>query len=113
MQRPDPPSPVPSSPFPPLGSLWLMWLLGFNMPVAVAVGVIALAGAAAETGVVMLIYLDQAEREKEGAPFTIADLNRAIMRGAAERVRPHRRQEPFYGAFPVITFSRRPKDWYD
>ena len=71
-----------------------MWWLGFNMSVAVAVGFIALAGVAAETGVVMLIYLDQAlrevraEREAEGRPFTRADLNHAIMLGAVERVRP-------------------------
>jgi copper/silver efflux system protein len=62
--------------------------------VAVAVGFIALAGVAAETGVVMLIYLDQAFREvgaecaAERRPLTRADLNAAIMRGAVERVRP-------------------------
>jgi Cu(I)/Ag(I) efflux system membrane protein CusA/SilA len=83
-----------SLPFALVGGLWLMWWLGFNMSVAVAVGFIALAGVAAETGVVMLIYLDhalrevKAGREAEGQPFTKADLNRAIMLGAAERVRP-------------------------
>ncbi|MBJ7535770.1 efflux RND transporter permease subunit [Rhodomicrobium vannielii ATCC 17100] len=83
-----------SLPFALVGGLWLMWWLGFNMSVAVAVGFIALAGVAAETGVVMLIYLDQAlrevkaEREAQGEPFTRADLHRAIMRGAVERVRP-------------------------
>ncbi len=83
-----------SLPFALVGGLWLMWALGFNMSVAVAVGFIALAGVAAETGVVMLIYLDhalrevKAEREAEGRPFTMADLNRAIMFGAVERVRP-------------------------
>jgi copper/silver efflux system protein len=83
-----------SLPFALVGGLWLMWALGFNMSVAVAVGFIALAGVAAETGVVMLIYLDhalgeaKAECEKRGAPFGMADLNRAIMRGAVERVRP-------------------------
>ena len=83
-----------SLPFALVGGLWLMWWLGFNMSVAVAVGFIALAGVAAETGVVMLIYLDQAlkevkaEREAEGEPFTRADLNHAIMLGAVERVRP-------------------------
>ena len=83
-----------SLPFALVGGLWLMWALGFNMSVAVAVGFIALAGVAAETGVVMLIYLDhalrevKAEREAEGQPFTMADLNRAIMFGAVERVRP-------------------------
>ena len=71
----------------------MRWL-GFNMSVAVAVGFIALAGVAAETGVVMLIYLDQAmkelhaERQAEGRSFTRSDLNKAIMLGAVERVRP-------------------------
>ncbi len=77
-----------------VGGLWLMWWLGFNMSVAVVVGFIALSGVAAETGVVMLIYLDQAlhevrtERESAGRRFTRADLNEAIMLGAVERVRP-------------------------
>ena len=71
-----------------------MWWLGFNMSVAVAVGFIALAGVAAETGVIMLIYLDharrevQSEREREDRPFTRDDLYASIMIGAVERVRP-------------------------
>src|SRR5665811_2445771 len=71
-----------------------MWGLGYNMSVAVAVGFIALAGVAAETGVVMLIYLDQAlteirqRRRAEGAALSRMDLRRAIMAGAVERVRP-------------------------
>jgi Cu(I)/Ag(I) efflux system membrane protein CusA/SilA len=83
-----------SLPFALVGGLWLMWWLGFNLSVAVAVGFIALAGVAAETGVVMLIYLDQAlnevkaERGSEGHVFTRSDLNHAIMLGAVERVRP-------------------------
>ncbi|MDJ1156797.1 CusA/CzcA family heavy metal efflux RND transporter [Chelatococcus sp. SYSU_G07232] len=83
-----------SLPFALVGGLWLMWWLGFNMSVAVAVGFIALAGVAAETGVVMLIYLDQAmgelkaERAAQGRPFTLEDLHAAIMEGAVERVRP-------------------------
>lgn len=83
-----------SVPFALTGGLWLMYLMGFNMSVAVAVGFIALAGVAAETGVVMLIYLDQAftalveEREGEGMPFTERDLYAAIIEGAVERVRP-------------------------
>jgi copper/silver efflux system protein len=83
-----------SLPFAMVGGLWLMWWLGFNFSVAVAVGFIALAGVAAETGVIMLIYLDQAmkelhaERLAEGRPFTRADLQAAIMLGAVERVRP-------------------------
>lgn len=83
-----------SLPFALVGGIWLMWWLGFNMSVAVAVGFIALAGVAAETGVVMLIYLEQAmtemkaERAAEKRPFTRGDLHRAIMLGAVERVRP-------------------------
>ena len=83
-----------SLPFSLVGGLWFLWWLGFNMSVAVAVGFIALAGVAAETGVVMLIYLDQAlaevktARVSAGWAFTKADLSEAIMLGAVERVRP-------------------------
>jgi Cu(I)/Ag(I) efflux system membrane protein CusA/SilA len=83
-----------SLPFALIGGLWLMWWLGFNLSVAVVVGFIALAGVAAETGVVMLIYLDHAMNEVKGAraaegrSFTRADLYEAIMLGAVERVRP-------------------------
>ena len=83
-----------SLPFALVGGIWLMWWLGFNASVAVAVGFIALAGVAAETGVIMLIYLDQALKEQQRKclggrrPFTRTDLNRAIMVGAVERVRP-------------------------
>jgi len=83
-----------SVPFALVGGLWLMWLLGFNLSVAVAVGFIALAGVAAETGVVMLIYLDQAftelqaQRATEGRQFTHDDLHAAIMSGGGDRVRP-------------------------
>ena len=83
-----------SVPFALVGGFWLMWWLGFNLSVAAAVGFIALAGVAAETGVVMLIYLDHALEElkqrrlREGKPFTREDLHEAIMSGAVERVRP-------------------------
>jgi Cu(I)/Ag(I) efflux system membrane protein CusA/SilA len=83
-----------SVPFALVGGTWLMWWLGYNMSVAVAVGFIALTGVAAETGVVMLIYLDQAlaeirtHRQAGGAELSRADLLRAIMTGAVERVRP-------------------------
>jgi len=83
-----------SLPFALVGGLWMLWGMGFNLSVAVAVGFIALAGVAAETGVVMLIYLDHAlgrRREiaaREGRRFTAGDLNAAIMEGAVERVRP-------------------------
>ena len=83
-----------SLPFACVGGVWLMWGLGFNLSVAVMVGFIALAGVAAETGVVMIIYLDQAwaevkaRRDAEGRPLTRDDLTEAIMQGAVERVRP-------------------------
>jgi Cu(I)/Ag(I) efflux system membrane protein CusA/SilA len=83
-----------SVPFALVGGVWLMWWLDYNFSVAVAVGFIALAGVAAETGVVMLIYLDHALTEtralclKENRPFLRADLEGAIMHGAVERVRP-------------------------
>jgi len=83
-----------SVPFGLVGGVWLMWLLGYNMSVAVAVGFIALAGVAAETGVVMLIYLDHAWEQirtrctAEGRSPTVADLYAAVMEGAVERVRP-------------------------
>ncbi|NMG16625.1 efflux RND transporter permease subunit [Aromatoleum bremense] len=83
-----------SVPFALVGGVWLMWWLGYQMSVAVAVGFIALAGVAAETGVVMLIYLDQAwktiraTRLASGHEPTVADLYEAIMEGAVERVRP-------------------------
>jgi Cu(I)/Ag(I) efflux system membrane protein CusA/SilA len=83
-----------SVPFALVGGVWLMWALGYNISVAVAVGFIALAGVAAETGVVMLIYLDHAlneikvRREEEGKALTPADLYTAVMEGAVERVRP-------------------------
>lgn len=83
-----------SVPFALVGGIWLMWLLGYNLSVAVAVGFIALAGVAAETGVVMLIYLDHAweevkvRRQAEGKTPGAADLYAAVMDGAVERVRP-------------------------
>ena len=83
-----------SVPFALVGGIWLMWVLGYHMSVAVAVGFIALAGVAAETGVVMLIYLDHAWEEVKrschlaGRDPTATDLYTAIMEGAVERVRP-------------------------
>ncbi len=80
-----------SVPFSLTGGFWLMYLLGYNMSVAVGVGFIALAGVAAETGVVMLIYLDISYRkfkEKYGNRFNRRHLNQAIEEGAALRVRP-------------------------
>ena len=83
-----------SVPFALVGGVWLMWLLGYNLSVAAAVGFIALAGVAAETGVVMLVYLEQAwqhiqtERNAQKQRITPADLYTAIMEGAVQRVRP-------------------------
>ena len=83
-----------SVPFALVGGVWLIWLLGYNLSVAVAVGFIALAGVAAETGVVMLIYPDhawaeaKARRAAAGETPTLADLYEAVMEGAVERVRP-------------------------
>jgi Cu(I)/Ag(I) efflux system membrane protein CusA/SilA len=83
-----------SVPFALVGGAWLMWWLGYNLSVAVAVGFIALAGVAAETGVVMLIYLDHALNDRralcrlENRSFTRNDLRAAIIAGAVERVRP-------------------------
>ncbi len=80
-----------SVPFALTGGLWLIYWLGYNMSVAVAVGFIALAGVAAETGVVMLLYLDISYlkyKTKYGPAFSKRHLNEAIEEGAALRVRP-------------------------
>ncbi len=79
-----------SVPFALVGGVWLMYLLGYNLSVAVAVGFIALLGVAAETGVVMLIYLDQALEKRRAAThaLTTQDVHEAIMEGAVDRVRP-------------------------
>jgi copper/silver efflux system protein len=83
-----------SVPFALVGGVWLLWALSYQLSVAVAVGFIALAGVAAETGIVMLLYLEQAwaahraTAEAEGRPATVADLRAAILEGAVERVRP-------------------------
>jgi len=79
-----------SLPFAMVGGIWFIYLLGYNMSVAVGVGFIALAGVAASTGVVMLIYLDHAYEDSynKGRMNTTADLYGAIVKGAAERVRP-------------------------
>ncbi len=83
-----------SVPFSLVGGVWLLWALDYNISVAVTVGFIALAGVAAETGVVMLIYLDHAWEaikvrcRAQGKAPTVADLYEAVMEGAVERVRP-------------------------
>ena len=77
-------------PFSLVGGIWFLWLLGYNTSVAVWVGFIALAGVAAETGVVMLIYLDEAfhRRSLEGRMRTAGDVAEAVRDGALERLRP-------------------------
>src|ERR687891_1568703 len=77
-------------PFSLIGAIWLLYLLGYNMSVAVWVGLIALAGLDAETGVVMLLYLDHAwEKFKaEGRMKNMRDLHNAVIEGAVGRVRP-------------------------
>ena len=77
-------------PFSAVGAIWLMYFLGYHWSIAVWVGIIALAGLDAETGVVMLLYLDIAyERWKQtGKMATYADLAEAVDHGAVQRIRP-------------------------
>jgi Cu(I)/Ag(I) efflux system membrane protein CusA/SilA len=77
-------------PFSLVGSFWFLYILGYNMSIAVWVGIIALAGLDAETGVVMLLYLDLAydQWKKEGKLKTLSDLRDAVMYGAVKRLRP-------------------------
>jgi copper/silver efflux system protein len=77
-------------PFSMIGAIWLVYLLGYNMSVAVWVGIIALAGVDAETGVIMLLYLDQAydKWRSSGRMQTVKHLQEAITEGAVKRIRP-------------------------
>ena len=79
-----------SVPFAAVGAVWLLWILGYNTSVAVWVGIIALSGVAAETGVVMIVYLDEYfdRYQREGRMNSLADLNEAVTGGAVQRVRP-------------------------
>ena len=79
-----------SLPFAVAGSVWLLALLGYNLSTAVWVGLIAVAGVAAETGIVMVVYLDEAFTRymREGRIHTPADVDAAVVEGAAARVRP-------------------------
>jgi Cu(I)/Ag(I) efflux system membrane protein CusA/SilA len=79
-----------SVPFAAIGAIWYLSYLGYNLSVAVWVGIIALVGVSAEIGVVMLVYLDEAyERRVRAARMTTAhDLREAILEGAVQRVRP-------------------------
>ena len=75
-------------PFSMIGAIWLLYLLGYNLSVAVWVGIIALAGVDAETGVIMLLYLEQAYEKSrgEGRMQTLKDLHEAIIEGAVKRI---------------------------
>jgi Cu(I)/Ag(I) efflux system membrane protein CusA/SilA len=77
-------------PFSAIGAIWFLYFLGYNMSVGVWVGLIALLGVDAETGVFMLLYLDLAyeQAKKEGRMRNLADLQSAIMHGAVKRIRP-------------------------
>jgi Cu(I)/Ag(I) efflux system membrane protein CusA/SilA len=79
-----------SLPFALVGGFWLIYILGYNMSVAVGVGFIALAGLATETGIVMLVYLDEVFKRKtdENQMASTSDLQKAIIEGAVDRVRP-------------------------
>lgn len=77
-------------PFSAVGALWLLYLLDYNISIAVWVGIIALMGLDAETGVFMLLFLDLAydEAKKEGKLRTLSELHEAIIHGAVKRIRP-------------------------
>src|SRR5437667_11130283 len=93
-------------PFSLVGAFWLLWLLGYNMSAAVWVGLIALAGLDAETGVVMLLYLDHAwdKFRAEGRMRNMRDLHDAVIEGAVGRFRPKIMTvcAIFFGRLPII-----------
>lgn len=95
-----------SLPFALVGSTWLLYLLDFNMSVAVAVGMIALAGVAAEFGVVMLVYLNNAiaHRKDTGGYESVGDLKAALIEGAVMRIRPKAMTVAtiFFGLLPIM-----------
>jgi len=93
-----------------IGGLWLMWLLGYNFSVGVSVGFIALAGLAAEVSVLMLVYLNQAWRERSDrslSPVTRHDLHQAVIEGSLKRIRPITMTQAtvFLGLLPVMLTS--------
>ena len=85
-----------------VGGFWLVYLLGYELSVAVAVGFIALAGVAAEFGVVMMVYLDEAV--KCHRPATLKELRAAVIEGAVQRVRPKAMTAAviFAGMLPIM-----------
>ncbi|MHC1744565.1 MAG: efflux RND transporter permease subunit [Syntrophobacteraceae bacterium] len=93
-------------PFSAIGAVWLLYLLGYNLSVAVLVGLIALLGVDAETGVFMLLYLDLAyqQAKKEGRMRSIEDLRSAILEGAVKRIRPKFMTvaTDFIGLMPIL-----------
>lgn len=93
-------------PFSLVGAFWLLWLLGYNLSIAVWVGMIALMGLDAETGVFMLMYLDHAfeDQVKEGRMNSLADLKEAIIHGAVKRIRPKMMtvMAAFMGLIPIM-----------
>ncbi|ASJ98219.1 MULTISPECIES: efflux RND transporter permease subunit [Shewanella] len=95
-----------SLPFALVGSTWLLYMLDYNMSVAVAVGMIALAGVAAEFGVVMLVYLNNAikHRKETGGYEYVTDLKEALIEGAVMRIRPKAMTVAtiFFGLLPIM-----------
>jgi Cu(I)/Ag(I) efflux system membrane protein CusA/SilA len=93
-------------PFSAIGAFWLLWILGYNMSIAVWVGLIALMGLDAETGVFMLLFLDLSHEEarREGRLQTPSDLVEAIIHGAVKRVRPKAMTvaAAFMGLLPIM-----------
>ncbi len=93
-------------PFSAIGAVWFLYLLGYNMSIAVWVGLIALLGVDAETGVFMLLYLDLAydKARQEGRLRSLADLHQAIVEGAARRIRPKfmTTATMFLGLLPIM-----------
>lgn len=93
-------------PFSLVGAIWLLYLLGYHMSIGVWAGIIALLGVDAETGVIMLLYLDLAyeERKRKGAMRNLGDLKEALMEGAVKRVRPKMMTvlTTFTGLLPIM-----------
>ena len=93
-------------PFSAIGAVWFLYLLGYNLSVGVWVGLIALLGVDAETGVFMLLYLDLSyeEAKRQGRLRSLAELQQAILQGAVKRLRPKFMTVAtmFLGLFPIL-----------